>query len=148
MGDVVFRDTFLDLSPTTTTPTASKGKAKGRGKKSAPKEPEKVDEPPEEAAILAFAARNQDGALKTRPKGFIPEHRDMALLKLRNFTVGQKIDDGVFTSDGAVGEEGEVGRVLGALVGFVSHIFLLPGYVFVGMVGGCWLLVVGCWLAG
>ena len=55
--------------------------------------------------------------MKTRPKGFAPEHRDMALLKLRNFTVGKKVPDGVFTAEG--GQE-EVAGVIGAMVGFVS----------------------------
>ncbi|KAI1502124.1 hypothetical protein F5X99DRAFT_168342 [Biscogniauxia marginata] len=47
----------------------------------------------ESAALLAFAGANQEGALKTKPKGFHPEHRDIELLKLRNFTIGKKIRD-------------------------------------------------------
>jgi hypothetical protein len=71
----------------------------------------------EAAALKAFAERNKEGALKTRPKGFIPEHRDMQLLRLKNFTVGRKVEDGVFTR--ARGQE-EVERVVGDMVGFVS----------------------------
>ncbi|KAK3902674.1 hypothetical protein C8A05DRAFT_15289 [Staphylotrichum tortipilum] len=123
LNDTRFREIFLDLSTTTTFEKTDKGKTKAKGKKQLPKEKQEVDdEPPEEAAVKAFAARNQEGALKMRPKGFIPDHRDMALLKLRNFTIGQKIPDKVFTSAGAVGETGDVGAVVGALVGFVTHL--------------------------
>ncbi|KAI0477294.1 hypothetical protein GGR56DRAFT_636649 [Xylariaceae sp. FL0804] len=44
--------------------------------------------------VKAFAKRNREGALKTKPKNYAADHRDVALLKLRNFTIGQKIKDG------------------------------------------------------
>lgn len=52
--------------------------------------------------LKEFAARNQEGALKTKPKGWDADHRDIALLKLRNFTVSKKIDDAIFTAEDAV----------------------------------------------
>ncbi|KAL2175003.1 uncharacterized protein P884DRAFT_228996 [Thermothelomyces heterothallicus CBS 202.75] len=73
----------------------------------------------EERALRAFAERNKEGALKTRPKGFIPEHRDMQLLKLRNFVVGTEIADSVLTDPR--GQE-EVARIIGNMVGFVTHL--------------------------
>ncbi len=73
-----------------------------------------------EAAVLkAFAAANTEGALKTKPKGFIADHRDIELLKLRNFTVGKKVPDSVFTKDGG---QDEIARIVGAMVGFVTHL--------------------------
>ncbi len=111
LGDRAFRETFLLASP----PPSRK---KTKGKKGKEEEEEEVVE----AAVQAFAERNKEGALKTRPKGFIPDHRDMALLRLRNFTVGKKLDDGVFTSEQGLEE---VAGVVGALVGFVSISFLV-----------------------
>jgi hypothetical protein len=100
----------------------AKTKAKGKGKTTKGEEEDQVEE---EAVLKAFAAANQEGALKTRPKGFAPEHKDMELLKLRNFTIGKKVDDGVFTS--LEGGQEEVMRIVRAMVGFVSGFrFLLP----------------------
>jgi hypothetical protein len=104
------KETFLGMAPPS--PAGKKGKKK-KGKVLE----EGGDGDGEEAALKAFAERNKEGALKTRPKGFIPEHRDMQLLKLKNFTVGRKVEDGVFTR--ARGQE-EVERVVGDMVGFVS----------------------------
>ena len=71
----------------------------------------------EEVALRAFAEANKGNALKMRPKGYIAEHRDMQLLKLKNFTVMKKVTDGVFTREGG---QDEVAGVIGAMVGFVS----------------------------
>ncbi|KAI1827015.1 hypothetical protein F4861DRAFT_464747 [Xylaria intraflava] len=55
-----------------------------------------------EGKILeAFADRNQENALKTKPKGFNPEHRDIHLLKLRNYTIGRHIPDEDLHADDA-----------------------------------------------
>jgi uncharacterized protein (TIGR02453 family) len=89
----------------------------------------------EEAALKEFAKKNQENALKTKPKvrvgyiaprghvqadsrqGFIADHRDIELLKLRNYTVSTKIDDKTFTSrDGP----GKIVETVDAMVGFVS----------------------------
>ncbi|KAK4454157.1 hypothetical protein QBC34DRAFT_394416 [Podospora aff. communis PSN243] len=89
---------------------------KAKGKKGK----EKVSKEEREAAVLkAFAKGNAENALKTKPKGFIAEHRDIELLKLRNFTVGKKIPDSIFTSEG--GQE-ELVEVVRAMVGFVAHL--------------------------
>ncbi|ORY62664.1 uncharacterized protein BCR38DRAFT_346638 [Pseudomassariella vexata] len=55
-----------------------------------------------ETSVLAtFAESNKENALKTKPQGFNPDHRDIELLKLRNYTVGVKIKDSDLTSDDA-----------------------------------------------
>lgn len=90
------------------------GEKKGRGKGKKNREEEEQD------AMAAYAEMNRGNALKTRPKGFHPEHRDMRLLKLRNHTVWKKVDDGVWTREG--GLEGEVMDVVGGMVGFVTHL--------------------------
>ncbi|KAF5024289.1 hypothetical protein F66182_3619 [Fusarium sp. NRRL 66182] len=71
------------------------------------------------AALLAFAEKNSDNALKTKPKGFSAEHRDIALLKLRNFTVGVQIDDGLFHQDDA---QEKISETIRPLVGFVTFL--------------------------
>jgi uncharacterized protein (TIGR02453 family) len=109
-----FKQTFLGLGPASSPSKKGKGR-KGKVEKGGDGEGDEKGE--EEAALRAFAERNKEGALKTRPKGFIPEHRDMQLLKLRNFTVGKKVADGVFTAEG--GQE-EVAGVVRDMVGFVS----------------------------
>lgn len=97
LTDAAFRRTFL--------PSAAA--AKGG--------PEAV----ERAALKAFAASNAENALKTKPKGFVADHRDIELLKLKNFTVMKKVEDELFTREG--GQE-EVARIVGAMVGFVMHL--------------------------
>lgn len=80
----------------------------------------------EEAVIRAFADKNKENALKTRPKGFHPEHKHMDLLKLRNFTVGKKVEADVFTRGDGIDE---IVSAVEAMVAFVSN---LPCVVFGG----------------
>ena len=49
----------------------------------------------EKKAIKAFAAQNTEMALKTKPKGYDIDNPNIELLRLRNFTVGKKLDDAV-----------------------------------------------------
>ncbi|KAK0708131.1 hypothetical protein B0H67DRAFT_589390 [Lasiosphaeris hirsuta] len=97
LTDAAFRRTFLPSA------AAAKGGA----------------EAVERAALKAFAAANTENALKTKPKGFVAEHRDIELLKLRNFTVMKKVEDDVFTRAGG---QDEVAQIVGAMVGFVTHL--------------------------
>lgn len=124
LNERVFREAFLFPSSSAKDSTTSKkgkgkGKRKSRGEGAASTETTGAgsDDDPE-LALAAFAERNQDGALKTRPKGFHPDHRDMQLLKLKNFTVGKKIADGAFTVED--GGQEEVVEAVRAMVGFVS----------------------------
>ncbi|KAI1336985.1 hypothetical protein F5Y15DRAFT_166175 [Xylariaceae sp. FL0016] len=71
----------------------------------------------EKSAIKAFAAKNKENALKTKPKGFHPDHRDIELLKLRNYTVGCKVDDHVLLGDDA---QEKIMEIIRPMVGFVS----------------------------
>lgn len=50
-------------------------------------------------------------------QGFDADHRDIELLKLRNFTVGKKIPDSVFTSDDS---QDRIADTIRAMVGYVS----------------------------
>ncbi|KAK4044327.1 hypothetical protein C8A01DRAFT_12272 [Parachaetomium inaequale] len=115
-----FKERFLGISTGNSSSGAATTGGGGRGSKGGGgREEEEGDDGGEEKALRAFAERNKEGALKTRPKGFIPEHRDMQLLKLKNFTVGRKVADGVFTD--VRGQE-EVASVVGDMVGFITHL--------------------------
>ncbi|GAB1316004.1 hypothetical protein MFIFM68171_06214 [Madurella fahalii] len=116
-----FRDTFLASRVSKTAAAATKKTGKKGKKKKAEGGGETGEDEDEEAAVLkAFAEANKEGALKTRPKGFIPEHRDLELLKLRNFTVGKKVGDDVFTA--LEGGQEEVVGIVRAMVGFITHL--------------------------
>ncbi|KAK3682424.1 hypothetical protein B0T22DRAFT_283140 [Podospora appendiculata] len=110
--DPAFRRTFL--SGGAARPATAKGKKKGKGKAA------QDDEDEDEKAVLkAFAATNAENALKTKPKGFPAEHRDIELLKLRNFTVMKKLPDSAFTSERG---QDEMADIIRAMVGFVTHL--------------------------
>ncbi|KAF5013826.1 hypothetical protein FDECE_183 [Fusarium decemcellulare] len=72
-----------------------------------------------EAALLAFAEKNKSNALKTKPKGFAAEHRDIELLKLRNFTIGTSLDDDIFYEDDA---QEKISEVIRSMVGFITFL--------------------------
>ncbi|KAI1172089.1 hypothetical protein F4777DRAFT_563148 [Nemania sp. FL0916] len=73
----------------------------------------------EDKVIKAFADKNKENALKTKPKGFNPEHRDIALLKLRNYTVGRKIADADLHGDDA---QEKIMATVRAMVPFVTFL--------------------------
>ncbi|KAF4172519.1 hypothetical protein CNMCM8694_001056 [Aspergillus lentulus] len=52
-----------------------------------------------EGALTAFADINKEGALKTKPKGYAIDHRDIQLLNLRNYHVVKQVDDAIFTAE-------------------------------------------------
>ncbi|KAI1322738.1 hypothetical protein F5Y16DRAFT_28777 [Xylariaceae sp. FL0255] len=95
-----------------------KGKvAKGKGPAAAATVP---DEKKREAVILAaFADRNKENALKSKPKNFSADHRDIQLLKLRNFTIGRKMTDEDLLGDDS---QTKIIEVIRAMVPFVSWI--------------------------
>ncbi|EAA31167.1 hypothetical protein GE21DRAFT_8827 [Neurospora crassa] len=137
--DKTFRETFLEKGGKESVIYGRKKKQeekkkkkmatkKGRGKKDEDEEEEEEDDEEEQdgagldeerAVIKAFCVANAENALKTKPKGFDAEHRDIELLKLRNFTVGKKLPDSVFTSKD--GQE-QVLDVIRAMVPFVTHL--------------------------
>ncbi|KAI1410382.1 hypothetical protein F5Y13DRAFT_73589 [Hypoxylon sp. FL1857] len=73
----------------------------------------------EKAVLSAFAAANQENALKTKPKGFHPEHKDIELLKLRNYTIGKKFDDKDLLAEDA---QDRIMSVISAMVEFVTFL--------------------------
>ncbi|KAK9451189.1 uncharacterized protein V1518DRAFT_412789 [Limtongia smithiae] len=49
-----------------------------------------------ESVLQQFARMNQDDALKTNPRGYAKDHKDIILLKLRTFAVHRTLSDDVF----------------------------------------------------
>ncbi|KAI2633065.1 hypothetical protein GGS26DRAFT_555158 [Hypomontagnella submonticulosa] len=77
--------------------------------------------PNEKAVLSAFAKTrmNQENALKTKPKGFTPDHRDIELLKLRNYTIGTYIEDADLVAEDA---QERVMGIISAMVEFVTYL--------------------------
>ena len=64
-----------------------------------------------------FVGMNAENALKTKPRDYDADHKDILLLRLRNFTIGRRLKD-----EEVVGEGGleRVMGLMGCLVPFVS----------------------------
>ncbi|KAF6834169.1 hypothetical protein CPLU01_05147 [Colletotrichum plurivorum] len=73
----------------------------------------------EEAALKAFAEVNKGNALKKRPMNYGVDHRDIELLKLRNFTISKKVDDVLFTEDDA---HEKICEIIAAMEPFITHL--------------------------
>ena len=90
-----------------------------------------------EAALKAFAERNQDGALKIGPKvirdnftepyvpmllthryfkGYNADHRDIELLKLKNYVLGKKVADSDIFGPGSQEKLAEIFRPMAPFV--------------------------------
>ncbi|KAL6902691.1 hypothetical protein GGI43DRAFT_348993 [Trichoderma evansii] len=77
-----------------------------------------------EAVVKAFVARNQENALKKRPMGYEVTHRDIELLKLRNFTIGTKLDDKILSSDDAQAKIKETMQGLSSFITFLNSVVM------------------------
>ncbi|KKZ65256.1 hypothetical protein EMCG_08906 [[Emmonsia] crescens] len=72
----------------------------------------------EKEAILAFISQNQESALKTKPKGYDADNKNINLLRLRSFTVSKKLQDKDLIGPKALDR---VARIVGLLVPFVRR---------------------------
>ncbi|CAK7265348.1 hypothetical protein SEPCBS119000_001466 [Sporothrix epigloea] len=105
--DTRLRDTFF--------PTAAPKKGK-KGRKTSDKG---AADDEGAAAKKAFAELNAEGALKKKPLGYSADHRDIELLKLRNFFAHKKLPDSIFTDrDG----QDKMVETVQALVPFVTFL--------------------------
>ncbi|WQF86105.1 Putative hypothetical protein CHP02453 [Colletotrichum destructivum] len=78
----------------------------------------------DEAALKAFAETNKGNALKTKPKGYLADHRDIELLKLRNFTMSKKVDDQIFTKEDAQEKVCEIISAMHPFITFLNRIVM------------------------
>ncbi|CAK7240618.1 MAG: hypothetical protein STHCBS139747_002063 [Sporothrix thermara] len=124
--DKRLRETFYP-TPVAAAPKTKKGGGNKRTSK-ASKEAAEADsaqaaqaaaDADEAAAKKAFAKLNAENALKKKPLGYSADHRDIELLKLRNFFAHKKLPDSIFTD--ADGQDRMIATVQ-ALVPFVTHL--------------------------
>lgn len=73
----------------------------------------------EKEVVERFLGHNAENALKTKPKGWEVDHRDIGLLRLRNYTLGKRLAD-----EDVLGPEGleRVVEALRCLVPFVTYL--------------------------
>ena len=74
----------------------------------------------EKECVKKFVGMNLENALKTKPRDYDADHRDIALLRLRNFTIGRKLKDEEVVGKGGLDR---VVELMGCLVPFVSARF-------------------------
>ncbi|KNG50287.1 hypothetical protein TW65_03207 [Stemphylium lycopersici] len=72
-------------------------------------------------AVKAFTSlsMNQSNALKRNPKGYDHDHKDIELLRLRNFTVGRKVHDNEVVGTGGLER---VAELVLAMVPFITYL--------------------------
>ncbi|KAH6870293.1 hypothetical protein BKA58DRAFT_384758 [Alternaria rosae] len=72
-------------------------------------------------AVRAFTglSMNQSNALKRNPKGYDHDHKDIELMRLRNFTMGRKLADDEIVGPGGLER---VGELIASLVPFITYL--------------------------
>ncbi|KAI9701226.1 MAG: hypothetical protein M1836_001895 [Candelina mexicana] len=67
--------------------------------------------------VKAFVSSNSENALKTKPKGYEADNKNIDLLRLRSYTVGKELSDGE-----VVGPQGlkRIADLVGIMTPFVS----------------------------
>ncbi|KAI5467775.1 hypothetical protein BGZ63DRAFT_345101 [Mariannaea sp. PMI_226] len=78
----------------------------------------------DQAVKTAFAAHNKEGALAKAPMGYPKDHRDIELLRLKNFTVSKRVPDSLWTSDDAQEQFAEILRPMFQFVSFLNTIVM------------------------
>ncbi|KAL1956399.1 hypothetical protein VTO42DRAFT_7382 [Malbranchea cinnamomea] len=73
----------------------------------------------ERMAVKEFVSQNQETALKTKPKGYPADHRDIELLRLRSYTLSKKLRDEELLGPDA---QDRLAHLVGILVPFVTWI--------------------------
>ncbi|KAM3562969.1 hypothetical protein MY1884_001514 [Beauveria asiatica] len=77
-----------------------------------------------EAVVKAFVGKNQMNALKKKPMGYDATHRDIELLKLKNYTVGVPFDEEMLCKDNVQEVIGEYIRAMEGYITFVNSIVM------------------------
>ncbi|KMU90708.1 hypothetical protein CIHG_08668 [Coccidioides immitis H538.4] len=78
------------------------------------------DIPDEEKKVVkAFISQNQETALKTKPKGYSSENKNIELLRLRSFTLNKQLRD-----EDLLGPEAldRIASIIGIMVPFVTYL--------------------------
>jgi len=80
----------------------------------------------EEMVMTAFCKISANNALKTRPKGYAADHKDVALLRLRNYILRKNISDQGIMSGNALKI---IGDMVEAIEPFITYLndTVMPG---------------------
>ncbi|KLJ12847.1 hypothetical protein EMPG_12165 [Blastomyces silverae] len=74
----------------------------------------------EKEAVLTFVSQNQESALKTKPKGYDADNKNIDLLRLRSFTISKRLEDKDLLGPKALDR---VARTVGIMVPFPGAVF-------------------------
>ncbi|USP81083.1 hypothetical protein yc1106_08357 [Curvularia clavata] len=77
-------------------------------------------------AVKAFtsSSMNQSNALKRNPKGYDHDHQDIELLRLRNFTIGRKIEDKEIVGSGGLGRVAELVLAMAPFITYLNSVVM------------------------
>ncbi|KAI9786422.1 MAG: hypothetical protein M1839_006882 [Geoglossum umbratile] len=78
----------------------------------------------EKKVVEEFVSGSSVNALKTKPKSFDADHRDIALLRLRSFTVSRKLPDEVFSAPDGINQIADLLGILTPLVTYLNSVVL------------------------
>ncbi|KAJ5889408.1 hypothetical protein N7504_010218 [Penicillium tannophilum] len=73
----------------------------------------------DDAVVKAFAHHNRESALKTKPKGYEADNKNIELLRLRSFTIGRPISD---TEIMAADAQDRIVALIGVMEPFVTYL--------------------------
>ncbi|KAJ5194422.1 Conserved hypothetical protein CHP02453 [Penicillium cf. griseofulvum] len=73
----------------------------------------------DDAVVDAFTHHNRESALKTKPKGYEADNKNIKLLRLRSFTIGKPIADDELTGDDA---QEKIVALVGVMEPFVTYL--------------------------
>ncbi|KGO68112.1 Conserved hypothetical protein CHP02453 [Penicillium italicum] len=73
----------------------------------------------DDAVVDAFTHHNKESALKTKPKGYEADNKNIKLLRLRSFTIGKPISDDEITGDDA---QEKIAALVGVMEPFVTYL--------------------------
>ncbi|KAJ5560413.1 hypothetical protein N7513_002812 [Penicillium frequentans] len=73
----------------------------------------------DDAVVKAFAHHNRESALKTKPKGYEADNKNIELLRLRSFTIGRPITDSEIMAADA---QDRIVALIGVMEPFVTYL--------------------------
>ncbi|KAF2721223.1 hypothetical protein K431DRAFT_338886 [Polychaeton citri CBS 116435] len=75
-------------------------------------------------AVKAFVNANAANALKTKPKGYDADHADIELLRLRNFTVGTKLDESKILDENVMNHMAELFSSMKPFISYLNSVVM------------------------
>ncbi|KAF8861882.1 hypothetical protein BDZ45DRAFT_671460 [Acephala macrosclerotiorum] len=78
----------------------------------------------EKKVIAAFCKMSGDNALKTKPKGYSADHKDVNLLKLRHFVVSRKIPDAEILSENVLEIIADIVEAIEPFITYLNNVVM------------------------